>query len=161
MLQEVTNISSAILFRIQPHRTKLLRLAVALGMLIAGPIVGVLVVRMNWQYVLIATLAPLVLLVLPRLDLSPLVILATAAFVRFSLSTGTGSPLVASLLVSMFFVGAWVLKMLTVDKRLWLEPSKVNRPLLGSCSSHSFRWSGVLHSEIRWWSSGKVSLSCS
>lgn len=131
IVQEATKLSSTMLFRIQLRRTILLRVAMVFGVLAAVPVAGVLAVRMNAQYVLVAALAPLFLLVVPRLDLAPLIILAAAAFVRFTLSTGTESRLVASLLLTMLLVGAWVFRMLIVEKRLRLKPSPVNGPLLG------------------------------
>lgn len=131
IVQETAKISSTILFRIQSHRAILLRVAVVLVVLAAVPVVGVMVARVDWQVILIASLAPLFLLVIQRLDLAPLIILATAAFVRFSLSTGTESRVVASLLLTVFLVGIWVLRMFIVEKRLRVMPSPVNTPLLG------------------------------
>jgi O-antigen ligase len=131
IVQEATKISSTMLFRIQSRRAILLRLVMVFGLLAVVPLIGVFAVRMDWQYVLVAAIAPIFLVIMQRLDLAPLIILVTAAFVRFSLSTGTESRLVASLLLTILFVGFWVLRMVVVEKRLRLKPSPVNVPLLG------------------------------
>jgi hypothetical protein len=59
-----------------------------------------------------------------------LAIVLTAAFVRFSLPTGTQSRIVASLLMTAIFIALWVTRMLVVDKKLQLKPSRANIPLL-------------------------------
>ncbi len=110
------------------------RWVVSIGVLLLAPIVGVLVAEQELLLVIILA-APIGLLalnfLLPRLELGPVVVLSAAAFVPFGLPTGTGSPLVISLLLSLVFIGNWVLKMLLLDKRLSLKPSPVNKPLLG------------------------------
>jgi O-antigen ligase len=126
---------SSIRFRLQSHRTLLLRLALVLGVLAGAPIIGLLVTRVDPLFVLGA----LGILLLPvglqttsqRPNLIPLLILAIAAFIPISFPTGTGSRLVLSLVVTIFFVGLWLLNMLTVEKQLRLAPSPLNKPLLG------------------------------
>ncbi len=126
---------SAIYDRIQPHRALLLRLALALGVLIGAPIVGVLTARVDplWVFIGLGLLMMPVGLqfILKRPSLAPLIILVAAAFLPISIPTGTGSNVVDSLLLTMFFVGMWILRMLTVEKRFRLAPSPVNKPLLG------------------------------
>ncbi|HXW01615.1 MAG TPA: O-antigen ligase family protein, partial [Anaerolineae bacterium] len=71
-------------------------------------------------------------------------------FVPFELPTGTESRLVDSLLLTMLFVGNWTLRMLLVDKRLRLQPSPVNKPLLGFMivTLISLIWSMVLRDPL-------------
>lgn len=114
----------------------LLRLALLAGVIVLAPGLGFLVVKLDPPYLIVAAAGVPVAIVglqwiLPRLNLSPLVILFAAAFVPLNLPTGTESRLVDSLLLTLLFVGHWVLKMLLVDKRLQLQPSPVNKPLLG------------------------------
>jgi len=103
---------------------------------LAGLIVGLLGIgfvapRVPPELVLIAVAAPpVVLLALSRLECGVLVIVLTAAFVRFSLPTGTNSRIVASLLMTALFIGLWLLKMLVADRKLRLKPSSTNVPLL-------------------------------
>jgi hypothetical protein len=130
-MRELARMGQAVRSWFRWREALLLRWATILGALVMVTGVGVLAVYADWEYVLIAAAAPLFLPVLLRLDLAPAVILATAAFVRFSLSTGTESSLVASLVMTIMFAGAWVVRMFAVDRRLHLQPSAVNFPLLG------------------------------
>jgi hypothetical protein len=131
----IAGVSSSTQFRTQSHRTRLLRIGMVCAVLAIAPVVGVLVVIGGPIAAFIAVLAPLLLLGLNRmqshLDLAPLVILFTAAFVPFSLPTGTQSRLVLSLLLTILLVGQWIFKALIVAKRLQLQPSPLNRPLFG------------------------------
>jgi hypothetical protein len=69
-----------------------------------------------------------------------LIILLAAAFVPFSLSTGTESRVVISLLLAALFVAIWILRMLLVQKRLRLQPSPLNKPLLGFIAIVILSW---------------------
>jgi hypothetical protein len=110
----------------------LLRLAILAG-LIAGLLgVGFVAPRVSPELVLVAVAAPpIVLLAVGQLEFGVLAIVLTAAFVRFSLPTGTQSRIVASLLLTMIFTVLWLTRMLVVDKKLRLKPSRANIPLLG------------------------------
>jgi len=72
----------------------------------------------------------MVLLALSHLEYGVLAIVLTAAFVRFSLPTGTESRIVSSLLLTAAVIVAWMTKMLVVDKKLQLRSSPANVPLL-------------------------------
>jgi hypothetical protein len=109
----------------------LLRLLVLLAVVGVVTVVGLVAALKDWPYAVVVALPPLLLLLLRRLDLTPLLILIVAAFVPFSLSTGTESRLVASLLLTMACVGLWVFRAIVIEKRLALNPSPVNVPLIG------------------------------
>jgi hypothetical protein len=64
-------------------------------------------------------------------EYSPIVLFITAAFIPLKLPTGTGSPLVASLLLAIVLVVLWILRMMVVERRLALKPSLANLPALG------------------------------
>jgi hypothetical protein len=134
ILREAVEFTSAKFFGHPPRWASLLRLALTFAMLVAAPIVGILAAKLDpvLIFALIGLLAlPLGLQsVFQRPSLAPVIILIAAAFVPISLPTGTGSRLVDSLLLTILFVGMWVLRMLIADKRLHLVPSPVNRPLL-------------------------------
>lgn len=119
----------------EAQRLVLMRLTMIVGLVVLAPLVGKAVVEDDPLAVLIATAVPLSLLalhlLLPRFDLSPALILFAAAFVPLQLSTGTESTLVDSLVLTMLFVGNWLLKMLVVDKQLYIHPSPVHKPLFG------------------------------
>jgi len=110
----------------------LIRLSVIAGLMVGLMGIGFLSSRIPPELILIAVaVPPVVLLALGRLEFGVLAIVLTAAFVRFSLPTGTQSRLVASLLMTMIFTVLWVARMLVVDKKLRLKPSRANLPLLG------------------------------
>lgn len=60
----------------------------------------------------------------------PIIILIAAAFVPITLPTGTQSRIVDSLLLSVIFVGVWMFRQLTLEKRIKLIPSPVNKPIV-------------------------------
>lgn len=94
--------------------------------------------RLDPQLVLAAAVGvgalPLVILVLNNLlkhwEWMPRLVLVAAAFIPFQLPTGTGSQLVDSLLLTMACCGLWVLRMAIVERRLILERTWLNTPLL-------------------------------
>jgi len=101
------------------------------GLIVGLVGIGFLTSRIPPELVLIAiAVPPVVLLALSQLEFGVLAIVLSAAFVRFSLPTGTQSRLVASLLMTMMFIALWLTKMLVVDKKLQLQPSRANIPLL-------------------------------
>jgi len=79
----------------------------------------------------LASLPLLLLLTINRLEYGPVVILFAAAFVRFTLPTGTQSEIVASMALTGVFIAVWLLRMVAVEKRLHLQPAATNVPLLG------------------------------
>jgi hypothetical protein len=127
------------------------RVIVLLPLLLALPAIGFVAARVKPELVLVAIGAPLVLLlVTQRLELSVLSILGTAAFVRFSLPTGTESRIVASLLVTAMLVVLWVVKMLVNDRKLYLVPASTNIPLLGFVVTAiiSYAWSSAFRDQL-------------
>jgi hypothetical protein len=109
----------------------LLRLAVLAGLIVGLLGLGFVAPRVPPELVLIAVVAPpVILLALSRLEYGVLAIILTAAFVRFSLPTGTASRIVASLVTTLIFIVLWLTQMLVRDKRLQLRPSSANVPLL-------------------------------
>ena len=121
----------AIRQRIPISNSVLIRLGMIPGLIVGLIGIGFLSSRISPELVLIAVaVPPVVLLALSRLEYSVLAIVLTAAFVRFSLPTGTQSRIAASLLMTMIFTVLWVARMLVVDKKLQLKPSRANIPLL-------------------------------
>jgi len=115
------------------------------------PVVGFLAPRVSPELVLIIVVAPpAALLVLSKFEYGVLVIVLTAAFVRFSLPTGTQSRIVASLIVTVLFIALWVIRMLVVEKRLYLKPSRINVPLLAFMlvTIISYPWSNAFRDPL-------------
>jgi O-antigen ligase len=114
---------------------------------------GLLLAKTNSTYALAVAIMPLALVGLDiaarHPDWYPFVILAAAAFVpvAYSLPTGTGSPLVISLVLTAVLTGMWVLRMALAEKRLALRPSPLNRPLfcLGAVILVSLAWGNIFH----------------
>jgi O-antigen ligase len=104
-----------------------------LGMLIGLALMLYLSEHLNWGIVLL---------------------MITAAFTPLSLPTGTSSRLVDSMLVTMIFVGLWVLRMFIVERRFHLVKSPANLPILGwiAASIFSLFWGTVFrdHDVVIW-----------
>jgi hypothetical protein len=118
-------------FRAETLRRSGPRVLIIGGVLVAALGVGLASTRFSWRYIAFAAAAPIVLVTLLRLEFAPVAILLTAAFVPFSISTGTQSPVVASLLAAAGLAAFWVFRRLAVSKELRLWPSAVNKPLIG------------------------------
>jgi O-antigen ligase len=126
--------------------TVLLRSVILTGLIIGLLGLGFMVSRVPLEFVLIAVAAPpMLLLALSQLEYGILGVIWTAACVRFKLSTGTESPLVASLLVTGMFVLIWLTRMLVRDRKLYLKPASTNVPLLAFLLTAviSFAWSNA------------------
>jgi len=115
----------------------------------------VILVSLNKIIYGIALIALPVLIILGKylinhLEFSAVAILITAAFIPLKIPTGRGSPLVGSLLLSIFLVGIWIIKMMLVDKRLVLKPSPANIPALGfmAVTVISLIWSNILRDPL-------------
>jgi O-antigen ligase len=112
------------------------RAAIILGVLAgAAGLTYVAIDREEPALGLAAACAPLLalgaLFVMLNLKYAPALIMFVAAFVPFSLPTGTSSRLVISLVVTMLLIGLWALRMWLVEKRFYLRPLPANLPVLG------------------------------
>ncbi len=66
-----------------------------------------------------------------RLFLAPVLVFIAAAYTNFSIGTGTQSNVVDSFLLTIIFVGIWVLRELIVNGRFHLHPFPINLPIIG------------------------------
>ncbi len=127
--------------------------------LFVGRLIGKMFVIRKPELLIAATVAPAALLILYRLgryEYGILSILLVAGLVRVRLPTGTQSEIVLSLLVSAGVVGAWLLQMLVIDKKLSLKPSPINRPFLAfiSVAIVAYIWSNLFRDPlVRSWGS--------
>jgi hypothetical protein len=141
----------AIRQKIPISNSVLSRLAVLAGLIVGLLGIGFVAPRVPSELVLIAVAAPpFVLLALSRLEYGVLAIILTAAFVRFSLPTGTASRIVMSLLITFIFILLWLTRMLVRDKRLRLKPSSTNVPLLAFILTAiiSYVWSNAFRDPL-------------
>lgn len=135
--------------------TRLYRVGIVLGLLGVLSIMGWVIPKLGQRPELLAVvcgapLATIVLFRLGRIEYGILAIVLTAAFVRFSLPTGTESRIVASLLVTVIFIVLWLAKMLVVDKKLHLKPLHTNVPLLAFILTTviSYVWSNAFRDPL-------------
>lgn len=129
----------------------LLRLAVLTGLVVVLLAIGFVTSHVSPELILIAmAVPPVVLLATSRLEYGVLATIFTAAFVRFSLPTGTQSRIVASLLITAIFIVLWLARMLVVRKRLYLKPSSTNVPLLAFILTTiiSYIWSNAFRDPL-------------
>ncbi len=118
-------------WRFPLSRSSIVRLSVGAVLGVGWLAIGFLVTRISPELILISMAAlPVVILVFNQPEWAVLAILVTAAFVRFSIGTGTQSRIVASLLATAAFTGLWLVRMLVLDRRLHLKRASTNLPLL-------------------------------
>ncbi|MBI3243384.1 MAG: O-antigen ligase family protein [Chloroflexi bacterium] len=138
-----------------PVKTK--RLAVIGGVLMLSVLAGTILGGVDPLYGLVVVAAPLavvgLLYFLGRFDLAPLLVLLAAAFLPVGVPTGTGSKLVASLVLTLVFTGIWFMRMVAVEKRFYLEPTSLNIPLFGFMIATvvSLLWSNLLRDPLVNW----------
>jgi len=110
-------------------------MTVAGGALLGGVVLAWLAARLEHPgLILVAVALPMLLLVLyrgGRIEYGVLGIVLVAATVRFSLPTGTQSRIPMSLVITAGITLWWLSSALVVEKRLRLNPSPTNVPLLG------------------------------
>ncbi|NMB87745.1 MAG: hypothetical protein GYA17_05265 [Chloroflexi bacterium] len=110
------------------------KFALMVLVILASVGLGVLAALLSLPFYVIMIALPILVVLFfyfqKNLWLSPIIILLAAAFSPFYLDTGTNSVIVDGLLLTILFVGIWVLKMFVVDKRFHLYPTPMNFPLL-------------------------------
>jgi O-antigen ligase len=138
----------AILKRFLPSSHILIKSGITLALLPVLALIGFLIARRGPDMILsgiIALLALVLWMRLGRMEYGILAILLTSGFIRFRLSTGTQSEIVASLVVSLVIVGLWVVQSAVVERRFRLKPAPTNKPLLGfmALCIVSYAWSNM------------------
>lgn len=119
--------------------------ATFMGLLIIGRLLPMLPLILLLLVPLAVMAVPAMFLALNRLELGVLGIVLAAAIVRYGIPTGTQSEIVASLALTAVFVTIWLVKMWMEEKRIRLQPSPINWPLLGFVATCfvSYVWSNV------------------
>jgi O-antigen ligase len=126
------------------------RLAILVGLFVLIAAEVFLVGKSYFTYAIAVAVLPFLLIgfkfLLAHFEYSPVVLLVTAAFIPLKLPTGTGTPLVASLILAIGLVALWILRRMLVEKRLALKPSPANVPALGFMlvTLVSLVWSNLL-----------------
>ena len=143
-----------IFIKVEAHRLLLLRLVVSIGVLLFIVGVSKVFTLSNLLYGAILTAVPFGLafffIVQSRLYLTPILILIAAAYIPFSLPTGTGSRLVISLIFTIGFLFLWWFRKAVIEKDFRLVPSYVNVPVFGFVAATllSFAWSTVFRDPL-------------
>lgn len=73
-------------------------------------------------------------------DYAPIIILAVALFSPFSLPTGTESRLVDGILVTVVFIGVWIIRIIIDRDRFAIKPSPINVPIIGFIGVTILAW---------------------
>jgi O-antigen ligase len=117
------------------HQVRLMRVGIVIGVLLFAVLLGLVAGGLNPLFALIASIAPFLLvgieILIRRFHWFPLVILLSALFVPFSLPTGSGSNLVASLLVTVVLTALWIIRVIAVDKAMKPVKHPINMPIYG------------------------------
>lgn len=120
---------------------RVLRVLTALGVMGMAVLSGPLLVRIersdseNLLLLFAAAVAVPLLLVLVRIfiqfrEIGPLLILFAGIFIPLGVQA-RGSLVMLSLMLSVVFLGLWILRMLVVERRFHFEPTLANWPLFG------------------------------
>lgn len=144
---------------VRAHWETWLRWAIVLGAPGMAAAVGLLASRRSPLLAVALASPPLFLMGLQLLarywEWTPILILVVALFVPLSVPA-RGSELVASLMLTTALAAIWVLRMMIVEKCFSLQPSPLNKPLLGFMlvAAWSLGWSIILRDPlVRIWSS--------
>ena len=131
--------------RLQISPAMWLRMLIVGGVLAGLLVVGVAAPRFPVDFMLVGIGMMAVLLLPHRIEWGVVGILVTAAFVRFEISTGTQSPIVASLMVSAMVLGLWLAERFVIRRDLQFAPAPTNVPLFGFVAAAliSYVWSNA------------------
>jgi O-antigen ligase len=141
---------------ISARRLMLSRVGIMAGLLLLGLVTGILIAhgRLDPMLLLAGAVGALGLLIWRRVGRFEHGILAIALagglLNFFTLPTGTQSRIVISLLIAVALAGLWLIEMLVTTKRVTLEPSPINKPLLAFVvtSVVAYLWSTLLRDPL-------------
>jgi len=137
----------------------LIRLSIMIGVLALACAIGPLVVSRRVDPLLVAGgVAGLSALLLwrhtgQRGGYGLLAVVLSAGLLNFfTLSTGTQSRVVISMLLAIGLVGGWLLAPIFTKQRLHLKPSPINKPLLAfvAISVIAYAWGNVMRDPLVW-----------
>jgi O-antigen ligase len=141
---------------ISARQLVLLRVGIVAGLLLLGLALGTLIARGRLDPILplasaVGAMGLLAWRRVGRFEHGILAIALAAGLLNFfTLPTGTQSRIVISLLIALALVGLWLLEMLVTTKRIALEPSPINKPLLAFVviSVVAYLWSTLLRDPL-------------
>ncbi len=119
----------------QPGDRSSLKAWISALVLVLAAGTGALLWALKQPYAVLLILLPLAAVMLFRFQqqmfLAPVLIFITAAYTNFAVGTGTQSSVVDSLILSILFVGMWVLHEVITKHGLHLHPFPINVPIIG------------------------------
>ncbi len=138
------------LSRLGPGNQSTLHFWITAAVLVLAALAGLLVWLLKQPFFAVIIMAlPLGSLLLyraqQRLFLAPVLVLIAGAYTNFYIPTGTQSNVVDSFLLTMVFVGVWVVRELVVNGGFHLYPFPVNLPIFGFMIAVviSFFWGNI------------------
>ncbi len=86
-----------------------------------------------WAYIIAGVLGMVVfgIFALRSMQAALTLLIATSVLVNFTISTGTKSPINLTILFVAFLTCVWILRLIVVEKKVRLVPSKLNIPIFG------------------------------
>ncbi len=119
----------------QPGDRSSLKIWVSALVLILAAGTGALLWALKQPYAILLILLPIGAAMLFRFQqqmfLAPVLIFIASAYTNFAIGTGTQSSIVDSLLLTILFVGLWIVHELVVNHGFHLHPFPVNLPIIG------------------------------
>jgi hypothetical protein len=141
-------------FAIEAQKVVLNRWLVVVGSLLFIAGVSLVIAKKGPLYGIIVAILPLaaafLLFLANHLSYAPVVILFSAAYIPFSLPTGTGSRLVISLVFSLALVLLWLFRMVVIEKNVVFVRTPANLPVFGfvAASIFSLLWSTIFRDPL-------------
>jgi hypothetical protein len=116
------------------HNIHWMRWVIVFAIYLVAAVFGFLSTMVNPIYVAAGAILLLFGLVavpfFSRREMLPVIILGVALFVPFTVPTGAGSDLALSMVAVILFFGLWLIHSMTVDRRISIKPSRLNKPLI-------------------------------
>lgn len=112
------------------HSRPLVAAGVVAGVLGTNALLAVRGARSPMFALVFTGLLVLLALVLPNLGRGIVILMLAPAVIDFSIGTGTQSRINLAMLLTAFLVVVWVVRMLIIEKKVWLVPSPANLPLI-------------------------------
>jgi hypothetical protein len=150
MMTKVNVVAQGFLWHYPLIRANLVRVLGASLLFLVEALVGLFIGRGSPMFAFVLVALPATYFVVVYHRFGVIVILTAALFVRFKISTGTESSIVMSMLLTGLFVAIWLLPQLLVEKRVSLQPTPANKPLLlfMATAALSLVWSNMFRDPL-------------
>ena len=124
-----------------PINTNWLRYIIITSVIVISALVGVPIIRSmrsdssmipTWLLLFMGALGAgfIALLALRNMTVALTLLVATSSLITVSISTGTNSPVNLTILMVVFLLGVWVLRMVVIERKIKFVPSPMNGPMI-------------------------------